>query len=233
MPAAPRLPSPPAPVTAGRDALGSRADRGVGDDGGVSEPSTPAAQQPVAGAPAPRRRGFGSAGDMARSLGVVLGIVLVIIILVPRETGRTVTPVDWHPAYERAAAAADYPVLAPGDVPPGWTCKFARTDAASGDGSAFWQVGFVVPTAGGGLHDIALNQSDGDEAKFVREQTHRGEVVGQEQLGGRTWQRYERTEGSRVTRALVAHLPQSVVVVSGAPVDWSELEVLAATAAPQ
>lgn len=170
---------------------------------------------------------------MARSLGVVIAIVLVIIILVPRETGRTVTPVDWRPAYAQAKTAAAYPVLAPGDVPPGWTCKFARSEAASGDGSVFWQVGFVVPTQGGDLHDVALNQSDGNEAKFVRDQTHRGEVVGEEQLAGRTWQRYERTEGSRVTRALVTHLPKSVVVVSGAPVDWSELEVLAATAAPQ
>lgn len=199
----------------------------------MSEPSTPAAEQPVDAGPAPRRRSLGTAGDMARSLGVVLAIVLAIIILVPRETGRTVTPVDWQPAYTRAKAAADYPVLAPAAVPPGWTCKFARSDAAPGDGSIFWQVGFVVPTQNGGLHDIALNQSDGDEAKFVREQTHRGEVVGQEQLAGKTWQRYERTEGSRVTRALVAHLPESVVVISGSPVDWSELEVLAATAAPQ
>lgn len=164
-------------------------------------------------------------------MGVVIAIVLVIIILVPRETGRKVTPVDWHPAYQRAKAAASYPVLAPGEVPAGWTCKFARSGAAP-QGSVYWQVGFVVPTDGGDLHDIALNQSDGDTAKFVREQTHRGTVVGQEQLGGRTWQRYQRTEGSRVTRALVAQLPRSVVVVSGAPVDWSELEILAATAAP-
>lgn len=224
-------PGDASPATGGRGPgpSGSRAVDGVGDDGGVSETTSP---RPEVSAPPPRRRGFGSAGDMARSLGVVIAIVAVILVLVPHESGRTVTPVDWHPYFTRAAATAHFRVLAPKDVPATWTCKFARTGPTPG-GSAYWQVGFVVPTQGGDLHDIALSQSDGNEARLVRDQTHRGSVVGTEQVAGRTWQRYERTEGSRVTRALVTHLPDSVVVVSGAPVDWSELEILAATAGPQ
>src|SRR3954452_24913628 len=62
-----------------------------------------------------------TAGDMVRSLAVLLVPVLVITFLRTRTPKDVpVTVVSWEPVLATARAEAPYPVLAPANLPTGW-----------------------------------------------------------------------------------------------------------------
>jgi hypothetical protein len=106
--------------------------------------SEPAAQPPVDVPTGKKPRSQQNVGDMVRTLLVVGGFVLFLVVMVWRPWHYDkIRVVDWKPAAQAAAAAGVVPVLGPSTVPAGWKPTSARLDTV--EGGRAWHIGFVTP----------------------------------------------------------------------------------------
>lgn len=130
-----------------------------------------------AAAPAKRKRGRESAGDMVRSLGVVMILVVALWFFgqaSPSDSHR-VRPVN--PTQELADFARSAPgVPLPRTVPAGFVPNVSVLSPAG------LRVGFVIGT------DHFAEYAASREASFVADQTGRGASVGTVDVAGEPWQ---------------------------------------------
>lgn len=173
-------------------------------------------------APPPRpKRGRESAGDMVRSLFVVLVLVVVVIALAVRpHPTSTVHRFDYSEVLAQARSTAGYAVAAPVGLPRSWRATSARSGQ---DGSAVtWHLGFVTP------HDdyAAVEQSSGDRAGLLDALAAGAHRSGQVTIQGRTWRRLE--SGDPEPRALLLVGGGRVTTVVAGSAAWPELRRLAA-----
>lgn len=171
-----------------------------------------------------------TAGDMIRSLVVILLPVLLLTMLFTRNLDDApVTVVDWQPVLAQAREQSPYPVLAPVSLPPEWRAtqvRWVKRGEPYLDGAAAvrntWQLGFLAPDDS----YIALNQGDTRPDEFVADQSRDGLPDGESSIGGQRWQRLW-TEDER-TRSLVLKTPQVTTVVVG-DTSYEALESYVAT----
>jgi Protein of unknown function (DUF4245) len=197
-------------MLAARPASGSEPRSACCEDGRVSEQT--------------RRPRLGRVGDMVRSLLLLLAVVAVVVVLAARPNGSPVRVVVWEQDYQLARSSADYPLLAPRSLPEGWRATSVRATPTAGEGSLAWHLGFVTPAG----EYAALEQSDGDTARFVADMTRDGAPDGVEAVDGEPWQRTYRRSGEQDYRSLVRDVDAagSVVVVAGTA-SYAELAELA------
>lgn len=174
--------------------------------------------------PGDKPRVRASAGDLVRSLVLVLAVVAVILLLNARDERATVVrDLDFSGPLSQAQQAASYDVLSPVGLGQEWRATSVRLPRE--DGGLTWHVGFVTPRG-----DYAgLEQTDGPPPReFVDRFAEGSRATGDVRIGGRTWQRRE--GGEPEPRALVLRTDASTVVVAGSA-RWSELEALAGSLA--
>src|SRR3954454_8068086 len=113
-----------------------------------------------------RPHGFETAGDMLRSLGVVLAAVAVILLITHRHHSAAVNVVDASQARQAAKAVAAFAAQEPGGLDPGWRLTSARFKpaAVSSTGADVWHLGWVTPHG----EYAALEQSDGPVGPLMR-----------------------------------------------------------------
>ncbi len=163
------------------------------DTGGVTQQL----EQP---APAKRKRGRESAGDMIRSLGLVLIIVIVVFFLAqpPGSDEKSIRVVD--PTGDVRSFAQTHPgVPVPSNTPLGW--RATVTDS----GRDQLRVGWVTP-AGTYVEYVA---STAPAAEFLQEITAGAPDIGAVDVGGQRWQHY--VEGA--TTSLVRTVAEATIVV--------------------
>jgi hypothetical protein len=160
-----------------------------------------------------------SAGDMVRSLAVVLAVVAVVLLLNARDQSAVVQDLDFAGPLVQARQAAAYDVLGPVGLGADWRATSVRLPRE--DGGLTWHIGFVTPR-----DDYAgLEQSDGPSPReFVDRFADDSRATGAVVIDGREWQRRE--GGDPEPRALVLRTDTSTVVIAGTA-RWSELEELA------
>jgi hypothetical protein len=181
----------------------------------VTEP----APEPAASAPATRGRGKQTAGDMVRSLLVVLVLVFVVVALSARDNaGEETRPLDYSGALAQARDTASYDVLAPIGLPDSWVPTSARTGR---DGDAVtWHLGLVTPAG-----DYAgVEQSNGDPESMVADLADGGDDAGMVTISGLRWRKVDR--GRPEKHALVLDGEAVTTVVAGGA-SWTELRTLA------
>ena len=171
---------------------------------------------------APRSQTRKTAGDMVRSLAVVMVLVGILVVFnVAEQPDPVVRDIDYTGAVDLARQQAPYDVLAPDPLPDGWRATSART-RPDGDGVT-WHLGLVTARES----YAGLEQSDtSDRRGFVDRFTSGATAAGTVDLGGRTWRRLEGGEPER--RGLVRTDDGVVTVVAGGA-RWEELEQLAAS----
>lgn len=183
-------------------------------------PAADPSPEPTPGdAPPPRARGRQTAGDMVRSLLVVLVLVFVVVALNARDnSGGGPDALDYSGTLAQARESASYDVLAPVGLPDSWVPTSART---SRDGVAVtWHLGFVTPVG-----DYAgVEQSNGDPEGVVADVAGGGERHGIVTISGLRWRKVD--GGSPEKHALVLEGDAVTTVVAGGAA-WSELETLA------
>jgi hypothetical protein len=184
------------------------------------------------GAVARAKRGNETVADMARSLGLVLGSVVLILLIGPtRELifptgphGTAVKTVDISRQVAAAREAAAYPVLAPRGLSARWRPTSARITVApsAGGSSATLHLGYVTPRA----RYLALEE--GDATGFVADQLGRGpRPLPTVEIGGSPWQQWRTASGElALTRTAQG---RSVVLTGSAALD--ELRELAGSLA--
>lgn len=179
----------------------------------MSQPQPPdGTSAPVA--PPSRARGRQTALDMVRSLVLILGIVVVVLLLAPQpgrvqqpQLGDAVAAQAVDAAADALGAAplllrggaADGPGLADADVPSaaavvtlgeGWRLDYARTEETSD--VLTWRVGVLSPDE----RRVDLEQAvDPDEDWLTRSDVGRAGLPEPVELGGLTWTRQERGTG--------------------------------------
>jgi hypothetical protein len=169
-------------------------------------------------APAKNKRGRETAGDMLRSLAVVMVLVLMMWFLAqpPDADEQELRTVD--PAPDVAAFTADVP-SAP--VPSGLPEQWRPTSSTLGVDSL--RIGWVTPD--GEYAEYAASTLPADE--FLPDITGaRAQQVEPLQVDGQAWQQYREADGSV---SLVRSYGPTLVVVGStrATADVGELEVLA------
>ena len=171
-----------------------------------------------------RPRGFETAGDMVRSLALVLVVVVVVFLLTVRdEPDQQITPIDYTAQLDAARAQAAYDVLAPVGLGAGWRATSAR--GSTEGGAVTWHLGLVTPAD----DYAAVEQSDGARATFLDEFTSGSERAGQVTIDGLAWQRLDGGEPER--RALLRTSGAATTLVAGSA-SWGELRRLAASLRP-
>ena len=165
-------------------------------------------------------RGRETAGDMVRSLGLVLVGVLAIWFLAqpPDSDEQRIRVVDPAPAY--SAFAADVPqVPVPGFLPAQWR----PTSASVTSSPTALRVGYVTPSE----QYAEYSASTGPREDFVEEFTGSdARRLDEVQVAGGTWEQYEDEDGSL---SLVRSYGSATVVLGSkrASASLAELRTLA------
>lgn len=83
--------------------------------------------------------------NLVLALVATLGIVLVTILVVPRDDSNRIKPVDYLTAATAAEDSSNVNIAAPSQLPDGWWANQAKWSAVAADGVKVWKVGFVGP----------------------------------------------------------------------------------------
>lgn len=180
-----------------------------------------------------RKHGNETVADMARSLGLVFGFVVLFLVIGPaRElifptgsNGTAVKTVDPGRAISAAREGAAYAVLAPRGLPAGWRATSARieTGRSAGSSSAALHLGYVTPA------ERYLGLAEGDAAGFVATRLGKGaSPLPPVDVAGERWQQW-RTSAGELALSRTAER-RNVVLLGSATLD--ELRSFAAALAP-
>lgn len=94
---------------------------------------------------AAQRRARQTVTNLVLALGASAGLVLALVLMVPRDDSNLIKHVDYAAIGEDAAAATARPILVP-ELEDGWWSNSARLTSAPKDGTdASWYAGFVGP----------------------------------------------------------------------------------------
>lgn len=171
-----------------------------------------------------------TAGDLIRSLALILiPLVVITIIFTRTPDDHPVKDVDWTPVLAKARKEAPFAVLAPENLPNGWRATRVNwvpqgEPYLNGDASPrnLWQLGFLTPDEA----FIDLNQGDVRPQEMVDQQSREGTADGSSVVAGKTWQRLISPDGR--TRSLVLASSDSTVIVA-ADLPYEALEAYAST----
>ena len=173
---------------------------------------------------AARRRGWETLGDMARSLGVVLAVVALVVLITVRTGGQAIRLVDVAGMYSQAKiGGTPFPLLRPVALSPAWrptSVYFEPPEVTGVPGVSLWHIGYVTPAD----QYAGMEQTNGPAPNALSAAISSPEPVGSTDVAGSGWQRYSGNSGQR--RALVRTAGAVTVIVDGTAT-WAELEQLA------
>ena len=148
----------------------------VGDDRGVSTPTAPKS-----------RYSLGSAKNLVYSLLAVLGMVLVLILMVPRVESVGGPPVDIDATAAQVKSESGWAIVVPEGLPDGWVPTSVRYVRTTGDFMT-WHVGYKTPRN----TYVAVEQTLDPTDEWVAAQTNRAPREGEVVVAGRTWTKFVR-----------------------------------------
>ena len=162
--------------------------------------------------------------SMVLSMAVVLGIVVGLLLLLPRVNSVTQPPVDVTLGVRAASSQLQFTPSAPTGLPEGWRATSVRTTRSTAE-VLMWHVGYQTPSQ----QYAAVQQGQDAPDEWVRAQTNRAPVVGAQDVAGARWTRYARQD--KLQNSLVLRHGKLTTVVTGTA-GFDELERLAASLRP-
>lgn len=135
---------------------------------------------------AAKRRARQTLINLLLSLGATIGVMLVLILAVPRDDSNRVQAVDYKELAAQAASQAPGPLLVPA-IPVDWYSNSARFRSATQDGVATWYAGFVGPNS----EFIALTQGFDVNQTWLQIQLEANKPTEEVILGNSTWEIFE------------------------------------------
>jgi hypothetical protein len=162
--------------------------------------------------------------DMIRSLVVVGGVVVILVLIVPRPSAVTQPPVDVAGIAQGAQSGAGFPLSVPQGLPVEWRATSARLLDGT-DHVRTWHAGYQTADA----QYAAVEQAKNATSVWLRANTQAGDPVGATLVGGVTWQQY--LHENRLQRTLVLVNGGVTTLVTGTA-SWTDLEKLAASLRP-
>jgi hypothetical protein len=170
--------------------------------------------------------------NLVFSLLATLGIVVIIVLMVPRNNPGTVgNPVDWRSVAQQGAGVEPDPLLSP-DLPKGWTANAAELRQGTTGGVDDWHIGFISPDK----QYVGLDQGFKANTTWASDELDQIRATGSTTIDGVRWTVYDNRAGQSqstdVTYGLVATHGDSTVVLSGTA-KASEFDTVARAVAPQ
>ena len=163
---------------------------------------------------AAKRRARQTLINLLLSLGATIGVMLVLILAVPRDDSNRVQAVDYRELAARAASQAPGPLLVPA-IPVDWYSNSARFRSATQDGVATWYAGFVGPNS----EFIALTQGFDVNQTWLQIQLEANKPTEEVVLGNSTWEIFESTKENNPQKSkdflMVLEYDSNAVLVYG------------------
>lgn len=155
--------------------------------------------------------------NYAISLGIIVGILLLMYVVVATRSEERIPTVEYGPDAETLRAEADYPVTLPAeDLPEGWTPTSSHLDISE---PMEWSLGFATPQDS----HVMLTQSDDDPGSVTADRVQDAEPVGTVNAGDREWEHFDNDDD---WRSLVWQEDDVTLIVSG-PAELDELAYMA------
>jgi uncharacterized protein DUF4245 len=171
-----------------------------------------------------RARSSRSVADMIRSLVVVGGVVVILVLIVPRPSAVTQPPVDVAGIAQGAQSGAGFTLSVPADLPAEWHATSARLLDGT-DNVRTWHAGYQTADA----QYAAVEQAKNVTAVWLRANTQGGDPVGTTTVAGATWTQY--LHQNRLQRTLL-YVHGSVTTLVTGTASWADLTTLAARLRP-
>jgi len=140
---------------------------------------------------AAKRRARQTVNNLVLALIASLGIMIAIVLIVPRDDSNRIQPVDYKSIAAEAHASSGKQIIAP-ELPSGWWSNSARWSPKPADGVQNWYAGFVGPKN----QYIGLTQAFGINPTWLAFQLKNSAKTGTQAVGNYTWDIYEATEPS-------------------------------------
>jgi Protein of unknown function (DUF4245) len=173
---------------------------------------------------AAQRRARQTVTNLVLALGASAGLVLALVLMVPRDDSNLVKHVDYVAIATDAADATGRPIVVP-KLDQGWWSNSARLTTSPKDGTeASWYAGFVGPKN----EYIGLTQAFGTNPTWLALQLNGLTPTGTKTIVGRTWAVWESPVKNDPPKTrdytLVAELGNDTVLVYGtaSPADFEK-----------
>jgi hypothetical protein len=140
---------------------------------------------------AAKRRARQTVNNLVLALIASLGIMIAIVLIVPRDDSNRIQSVDFKSIAAEAHASSGKQIAAP-ELPDGWWSNSARWSPKPADGVQNWYAGFVGPKN----QYIGLTQAFGINPTWLAFQLKNSAKTGTQAVGNYTWDIYEALEPS-------------------------------------
>jgi hypothetical protein len=169
--------------------------------------------------------------NLVYSLLATLALVVVIVLMVPRQAPEAVKSVDYVQIAKQGAGTEPDALLTP-DLPASWVSNSAQLRQETDDHVDEWYIGLITPSK----QYIGLVQGFHANGTWLAEQVADSTPVGSTAVDGVRWSIYDNRQSSRavgdVKYALSATEGASTVVLYGTA-DTKEFATLAAVVSRQ
>lgn len=169
--------------------------------------------------------------NLVFSLLATVGVVVLIVLVVPRSDAPLDRAVDWRSVTAEAQQTREETLVNP-DLPDGWSSNYAEIRSTGTGGVTSWNVGFVTPTD----EFVGVVQGFAADPTWLSTQLNRSAASSVTTIGGLEWTVYDNrasTDGfGNVHYALATEAGTSTVAVFGTGTD-EEIALVAEAIAPQ
>lgn len=170
--------------------------------------------------------------NLVYALLATLGIVLIIVLMVPRGNGSDLTrDVDYKKIAAQGAGAEPSPLLAP-DLPKSWSSNAAELRSSTGGGIDVWHIGLISPAK----QYVGIDQGFNADDTWISDTLENVRATGTKTIDGVSWVVYDNRQGQSASKdidyGLVAQQGVDTVVLSGTATA-SDFEKVAAALASQ
>jgi hypothetical protein len=135
---------------------------------------------------AAQRRARQTLINLLLSLGATVGVMVLLVLAVPRDDSNRVQPVDYVAIANQASSEAPGKLLVP-TIPVDWYSNAARYRSPAQDGVANWYVGFVGPNG----EFLAMTQGLDVNQTWIQIMLESNKPSGQIEIQGKIWSVYE------------------------------------------
>jgi hypothetical protein len=135
---------------------------------------------------AAQRRAKQTLNNLLLSLAATVGVMVLLVLAVPRDDSNRVQPVDYVAIAEQAAAETSEKLLIP-TIPVDWYSNAARYRSSDQDGVANWYVGFVGPNS----EFLAMTQGLDVNQTWIQLMLESNKPTGEVLIEGQKWKVFE------------------------------------------
>ncbi|GGA60586.1 hypothetical protein GCM10011490_08450 [Pseudoclavibacter endophyticus] len=157
--------------------------------------------------------------NLLASLAVCALIVLVMVLIVPRDDSPVVRDIDYAAAAAEAASDVSAPLAAP-ELPSQWTSNEAELRTGA-DGVTEWYIGFILSDGDGNAAEfVGMSQGLDANPTWLADRVAKRAPTSTTVVGGLTWDEYDYTdlppgESGNNAYTLVLERAESTYVVYG------------------